>query len=54
MKHAEKRLVTVSAMETRMNKGNKKSMTEWVNMFSPGSICCSTENFASRYITGEY
>ena len=34
-------------METR------KSRTDWVNMFSPGSICSLTKNFTYTNIMGE-
>jgi len=46
LKQAQKALMTVTAMETRRNKGNKKSKSEWINMFTPGSICCLTENLS--------
>jgi len=40
---AEKQLMTVNSMQMMMNRGNKKSSMEWVNVFSPGSLCCLTE-----------
>jgi hypothetical protein len=42
---AETVLVTVNAMETRRNKGVKKSRTECVNV-SPASLCILTECFS--------
>jgi len=35
-------------------KGTRNSRTESVNVFSPGSSCCLTENFIERNIIGEY
>jgi len=45
MEQAENGSMMVTAMEKRSNNGTKNSRTEWVNMLSPGSICCLTENY---------
>jgi hypothetical protein len=44
-KKVDKALVTVNIIETRRNKGIKKSRTECVNVLSPSSLCCLTTNF---------
>ena len=31
-------------------RGTRQYRTDWVNMFSPGSMCCLTENFTYRNI----
>ena len=53
MKLSENGLGTVSAIETNRIMGHKKGRTDLVNMISPCSICCFTEMFTERYITGE-
>jgi len=40
-------------METRGNEGNTKCGTESINILSPGSLCCLTENLIGRNISGE-
>jgi len=52
--NAARWLMMFTAMETRRIKQARKSRAEWVNMVSPGSIYCLTENFTVRNILGEF
>jgi len=40
---ADNVLMMVNEMGTRRNQGTRKSRTDWVNIFTPGSMSCLTQ-----------
>jgi len=53
MNQAGEGLMTVSAWKQGGIRETRKSRTDWVNMFSPGSTCCLIENFTYRNVMAE-